>query len=197
MQKRFLAYLLFGIGVITVTFFRHYSGEIIPYPFLFWLSGFALFGIGVWLLRNTPSAAEENIQKRLAEAVSDLKENGEKIRIDLTECEVKEHNYIEEREKEKGPNDPLFLAIEQSIYSGNTGTGFDKPSFEQVQVKQTVIVFSRYNSRTGLTDKFVSRVIPKDKVSLSFYLDQQKHTFLYVDKSNPARYYFDLDFLVS
>lgn len=43
--------------------------------------------------------------------------------------------------------------------------------------------------------RFISRVIPKDKVSLSFYLDQQKQTILYVDKTDRNKYYFDLDFL--
>jgi hypothetical protein len=195
MPKRFLAYVFFILGFFTVTFFKHYTGHLIPYSFLFWLAGFIMFGIGLWLLRNTPSAGQQSNQKRLMEAVRDLKENGEKIQVDLTECELKEHSYVEEREKNDGSDNIMIQTIEANMYSWNAVTAFDKQKLEQVQVNQTVIIFLRPNSRTGQTDKFVSRVIPKDKVTLGFYLDQQKQTTLYVDRSNPARYYFDLDFL--
>jgi hypothetical protein len=36
MWRRILAYLLFGLGFLTFTFFKHYTGELIPQPFLFW-----------------------------------------------------------------------------------------------------------------------------------------------------------------
>lgn len=34
-----------------------------------------------------------------------------------------------------------------------------------------------------------------DRVSLTFEIDKQKETILYVDKTNPNNYYFDLSFL--
>ena len=66
---------------------------------------------------------------------------------------------------------------------------------EQLQVRQSVLIYERQNPRSGVVEKFVTRVIPKDKITLSFYLDKQQHTSLYVDKGNRGRYYFDLDFL--
>jgi hypothetical protein len=156
-----------------------------------------MFGIGFWLLRSTPTANVQSHQKRLMEAVRDIKENGEKILVDLTSCELKEHSYVEEREKSNGSDNAMLHAIEIHMYGWSAISVYDLKKPEQVQVNQTVIIFSRDNSRTGQTDRFVSRVIPRDKVTLGFYLDQQKQTTLYVDKSNPARYYFDLDFLTS
>jgi hypothetical protein len=99
MWRRILAYVLFGLGFLTVTYFREYSGKIIPYPFLFWLLGLAMFWGGFLFLRFTPTTKERRSQKQIAATIKELKANGEKIRIDLAACDIKEHNYTEERER--------------------------------------------------------------------------------------------------
>ncbi len=195
MWRRIFAYILFGLGFLTFTFFRKYSGDLIPYPFLFWLLGLAMFWGGLLFLRYTPSTKEINAQKQLTEIINDLKENGEKIQVDLMKCELKEHNYIEEKEKYGHKNELLTLDIEREIQGWNALGGGSMRNVEQVQIKQTVIIFLKPNIRSGQTEKFISRVIPKDKITLTFYLDKQKQTTLYVDKTNRERYYFDLDFL--
>lgn len=195
MWRRILAYLLFGLGFLTITFFRKYSGELIPYPFLFWLLGLAMFWGGLLFLRYTPSTKEVKVQKEIAAIINDLKDYGEKIQVDLTVCELKEHNYIEEKEKYGHTNELLTLDIEREIQAWNVIGGGSMRNVEQVQINQTVIIFFKLNIRSGQTEKFISRVIPKDKITLSFYLDKQKLTTLYVDKTNRERYYFDLDFL--
>ncbi len=195
MWRRIIAYILFGLGILTITFFRKYSGEIIPYPFLFWLLGIAMFFGGFLFLRYTPSRKELTIQKQISEMISDLKENGERILVDLSQCELKEHNYFEEKERYGHKTELLTLDIEREIQAWNSISGSSMGNFEQVQVKQTVMVYLRANNQTGKTEKFISRIIPKDKVTLAFYLNQQKQTTLYVDRVDRNRYYFDLDFL--
>lgn len=195
MWRRILAYILFGLGFLTMTFFRKYSGEVIPYPFLFYLLGIAMF-VGGWLfLRFTPTTKESNIQNQIIETITDLKTNGDKIPVNLSSCEIKEHNYIEEQYKYGHSNELLTLDFERQIQAWNAIGGGSIRNVEQVQIRQTVLVYSYHNTRTGKLEKFISRVIPKDKVTLSFYLDRQKQTLLYVDKINRDKYYFDLDFL--
>ncbi|HEY8969709.1 MAG TPA: hypothetical protein VIM64_11470 [Puia sp.] len=184
MWRRILAYFLFGLGFLTLTFFKHYRGEMIPYPFLFWLIGLALWGGGFLLLRYTPDGGEPRDRKKLMATIADLKSNGEKIQVDLAKCEIKEHSYSEEREK-----------YGQEVQGWNALGGGSWRNVEQLQVRQSVLIFERQNPRSGVVEKFVTRVIPKDKITLSFYLDKQKHTSLYVDRHNRGRYYFDLDFL--
>jgi hypothetical protein len=197
MWRRILAYFLFGLGFLTVTFFRKYSGDIIPYPFLFWLSGLAMFWSGFLFLRYTPSTNELTVQKQIATVIKELKENGDKIKVDLTKCELKEHDYTEERDRYGHENELLTLDIEREIQGWNALGGGAMRNVEQVQATQTVIIYSYVNNRTGKTEKFISRVVPKDKITLTFYLDKQKETTLYVDKTNRERYYFDLDFLIT
>lgn len=197
MWRRIIAYFLIGLGLFTIIFFRKYSGELIPYPFLFWLIGLAMFWGGFLFLRYTPSTKDISVQKQITTLIEDLKENGEKIQVNLTECELRENNYIEEKEKYGHKNELLTLDIEREIQGLNALAGGSMRNVEQVQIKQTVIIFSKLNIRSGKTEKFISRVIPKDKITLAFYLEKQKQTTLYVDKSNRERYYFDLDFLTT
>ena len=154
-----------------------------------------MFYAGVLFLRYTATTADITTQKRIAEAIRDLKANGEKIIVDLTQCELKGNNYTEEREKYGDQNDLLTVGFELEIQAWNSLGGDSMRNVEQVEVAQTIIIFSRLNNRNGLTEKFISRVIYKDEITLSFYLDRQKKTTLYVDKVNRKKYYFDLSFL--
>ncbi len=106
------------------------------------------------------------------------------------DCQIRGHEYSEAVEN---PESQLV---------GLTGSGALTAVLNHLEnptgmrdVRQSVIIFQQTNSRTGTTEKFLSPVISKDDVTLSFYLDRQQHATLYVDKSNRALYYFDLDFL--
>jgi hypothetical protein len=61
--------------------------------------------------------------------------------------------------------------------------------------QESVFICQLDNPRTGEKERFLSPVIPKDKITLSFYLENQKTTTLHVDKTDHTRYYLDLDFL--
>src|SRR5947208_3412816 len=98
MWTRILAYFLFVLGLITVSYFRNYSGEVIPHPSLFYLVGLALFIAGFLLLRRVRMSPDPKIQKQIGASIKELKTLGEKIEVDLSQCEIKEHNYIEERQ---------------------------------------------------------------------------------------------------
>jgi hypothetical protein len=60
MIRLILAYLLFILGFVTVTYFKKHGGEIIPYPFIFWTAGIIMFIAGIFLLRKAPRLNEEN-----------------------------------------------------------------------------------------------------------------------------------------
>src|SRR5690348_10417366 len=112
MARRIIAYVLFVLGFLTVTFFRKYSGQIIPYSEFFWLAGLAMFLFGWYLLRFSPTFKESKDMERLQKLIEDLKVNGEKIRVDFSQCEIKTNDYTEERPQYGGPNG-LTLNIER------------------------------------------------------------------------------------
>jgi|LakMenEpi03Aug12_release.lakeMendotaPanAssembly.Ray.scaffolds.fasta_scaffold731268_2 hypothetical protein len=192
MVRRISAYILFGLGFLTVTFFRKYSGTIIPYPFLFWLIGLLMFWGGWALLRWTPTIKEQQDTDRLKKLIDDIKTNGEKIKVDFSKCDIKQNNYVEEKEKYGTGSYITTLDIERDIQAWNALTDSTRNT-ERVQVNQAVLIFD--NSHNDKTEKFISRVIPFDRVTLLFKLDKQKETTLYVDKNDRSKYYFDLEFL--
>lgn len=195
MWRQILACVLIGSGILLVLFFRKYSGNLIPFPYLFYIGGLGLFISGFLLLRYTPAIEELSFQKRISEAIEDLKLNGDKISINLEQCELKEHNYSEDHDVSGSSNEMLGLVVEHYAPILGVIAHSTESNFEKVNVVQTVLIYNYYNNRTGETERFISRIIPKDKITLAFYLDNQKQTNLYVDKANRGRYYFDLDFL--
>ncbi len=193
MIRRIAAYLLFGLGLITVSFFRNYVGDLIPYPAIFWLLGLAMFWGGWALLRFTPTIKESQDRERLDKLIAELRENGEKIKVDFSKCDIKTNDYTEEQPQYGSKIDFLTLDLERSIQTWNAISGDDDKNIKQVEVYQSVLVFK--NERNGKTETFISRIIPKERATLMFKLSDKKETTLYVDKKNRSRYYFDLEFL--
>ena len=115
--------------------------------------------------------------------------------VDLRNCEIREHNYRDWKEPYGSDSLLLSAGVAPGLHHllNNLEYGSDNPQLSDVT--QTVILFQYPNTRTGQTEKFLSPVLPKDRVTLTFYLDQQQQTTLYVDKTNRSLYYFDLDFL--
>ena len=194
-MKILISFLFIVSGLLLITFFRMYSGEAIHYPFVFWMTGFILIIAGGFILYLHVKATEL-IQEKVSNAtINDLKLNGEKIIVDFSKCEIKENNYTEEREKTINQSDFIIPSSKQDIQILNALGGGAMRNIEQVEVTQSVIVFSKQNSRSGFNEKFVSPVIPKDKITLSILLELQRQTNLYVDNKDRSKYYFDLDFL--
>ncbi|MBZ4190435.1 hypothetical protein [Niabella beijingensis] len=195
MGRKILAGLLLGLGILTATFFKYYNGTVIPYRSVFLIAGMVMSVSGLLLFRSAPSAKEFREQQRLLKLLKDLKATGERIQVDLTACELKEHSFYEEKQRYGHENPLLSFGFEQDIQAWNALGGQGIRNVKQVQTKQTVLLFERQNPMTGKTEKFISQIVPKDRVTLQFYLDQQKTTTLYVDRENRTLYYFDLDFL--
>lgn len=160
MWRRILAYILMGLGLLTITFFRRYTGELIPYPFLFWVIGVVLFIGGLLFLRLTPSTNEINDQKQLTAIIAALKAGGEKMQVDLAHCDLKEHSYTEEQDRYGHDNEALTLDLERQIQGWNALGGDSILNVEQVNVRQTVLIYQYQNDRTGKNKKIYKQSNP-------------------------------------
>lgn len=168
---------------MAIYFFNH-TGPGFPDPTFLWMLGVIIMVAGIVLLSYSPKTLNLLLQKAVDERIIQLKENGERIRVDLSQCTVKEHSYTEETERYEGMQVQAWNAL-----------GDSSRNVQQVPVIQSVIIFSREHPVTGREERFVSQVIPKDRITLAFYLEEQGATNLYVDKTDRENYYFDLDFL--
>jgi hypothetical protein len=149
---------------------------------------------GYLLIRSTLISRNAIDSKQRRQIIDELKMNGEKIRVDFKICEIKEHNYSEQKDPYY---DSVVIPGRPNLIQALNEMGDNTGSTEIPTINQTVIVYKYDNRRSGAIERFVSRVIPKDRITLSFYLDKQQQTTLYVDKTNRSQYYFDLDFLNS
>src|SRR5438270_2978062 len=58
MRRRILAYFLLGLGFVAVIFFRRYSDQVIPNPYIFYLAGLVIILGAVLLFRSRARTSE-------------------------------------------------------------------------------------------------------------------------------------------
>jgi hypothetical protein len=192
MVQRIIAITLMILGILTVTFFREYSGDLIPYPFLFWLVGFILIIGSIIFLRRTPSPKEMKELELLNQKIKDLKSNSEKFFVNFSECEIKVNSYVEEKELYEPTPNFTKLSIEGQIQALNALTD-ETRNTKRIQTHQSVIIYKPDPNNKNL--RFVSRVFPYERVELQLKFGNRKGTNIYVDRKDKTNYYFDFEFL--
>jgi hypothetical protein len=127
------------------------------------------------ILRNTPIRKTKIIDSEIYK----LKKEGHKIHVDFNECKIISNNYYKEVPRS---SDYRAQALD---------TLFDNKN----AVKNVAVLKSRIVFKDSINNyEYVSPLIFKDKITISFILDKYKITTLYVDKKEYKHYYFDLDF---
>ena len=182
-----LSFLLLIVAFLGHTYFGHYTGTLIPKPFLFQIASWIIGFIGIALVFFVFKNKTTGINMEITAWKETLKLNGEKILVTLPECEIKENFYYEEVDR-------VHSSKAQS-YNAMIGQGYR--NVEKQSRYATVVVYNYTNPKTGELKKFISPIIQKDKISLDFLLNEKKETFIYVDRNDPNTYFFDLDFLDS
>jgi hypothetical protein len=194
MLKAISGGILLLVGALITLFFRHYTGTIIPHPWICWLLGLALLSLGIFLIRSSRDDDDKTSKDQLYKAIADLKNLGERIDVDLKSCSIRTSESLEPDPGKQVDLTMFYILAPTGLLS--MATFIKDRKQETIGVLRSVIIFNYVNPRTGETEKFVSPIILKDEISLSFYLDRQQRTTLYVDKTNRSRYYLDLDFLI-
>ena len=125
--------------------------------------------------------------------VGQLKKNGERIIADLSKCEIKSNDYSEE--KERFTSGALGTSYESDIQALNHLLGDEMANVKTVEIYQSVLIYK--HNYMGKIKTFIGGIIPIEGSTLLFKLDNQKTAYIYVDKQDAWKYYFDLDFLLS
>jgi len=192
-MRRFLAYALFTIGLLAATYFGNYKGTLIANHYIFYFIGLICFVTGLILLRSTPKGITSINAKEMRKMVNQLKETGEKIKVELSKCEIKSNDYSEE--KDRYTTGLLATGYENDVQAWNTLLGDEMANVKMVDVYQSILIYK--DNFRGAVRTFVSGIIPIEHTALLFKLDNQKITFIYVDRNDPTKYYFDIDFLAT
>jgi hypothetical protein len=196
MKNRIIAYILFFLGLLIYIFFWHYNGRSISVisAFALALIGIVIFWVGRRLLRSTPTIRQSKEMDAANQFIKDIKANGDKISVDLNNCEVKENNYTEERLRGGNYGDAIPIDEEQKMDQWTRGNSLYRNNDRVVvQINQTVVTGEVM--RFGKPFKFRSQVLRHDRETLLFKMFAQKETTLYIDTKDPDKYYLDMEFL--
>lgn len=185
MRSNTIALILMLTGVCIIIFGKQLDIFMHLNPLIFTGAGLVLFITGVSRLQLKAVPRYLNDEDQL---ISYLKLHGDKIRVDLSQCVIKEHNYSKEiAESEKNEH------VSWGLNSVPLGGLYPVDKVEQRNVTQSVILYEA--PYKGKNMKFRSHIISKDKTTLLFYFYAQKETYIYMSPKDGNTYYFDLEFL--
>lgn len=180
--KIIAGFLFIVLGFMTYLFFRNYSGDLIPYPAVWNFAGLFLMFAGFLLVKSGLSKGNKTERQRFKAEIDKLKVTADKIKVDLNSCEIRSNSYSQQIPKEKDSRSVLLDAM------------YDPDSnIRNIEINQAVVIYE--TDINGQREQFYSPPINKDAITLSFLLDRQKETYIYVDRDNRSEYYFDLEFL--
>jgi hypothetical protein len=188
-KTRLIAWTFFAIGFLILAFFRHYNGNVIPNPLLIYTAGLICFVIGLILLLKNPKTQDSGLLQTVEKQIKKLKENGDRIKVDLNLCELKQNDYFEEPDYYKNATEAELMLTADYIYL------YNRLKYGRIDshVYQTIATYT--TNYKGKEIKFISPTIGKDKTNLLFKFDIKKDTTIYIDKNDPTKYYFDIDFV--
>lgn len=173
---------IISIGAISLFILFTTEDELLPYQglweFVFGLMLTLPFFIFYHLDKHNLKLADKEYEN----SRKSNKRKAKKIRVDLTKCNIECDSSYERIES----NNP------SNIRDPWEGIKPSKNLVKNIQHSECVIVYEM--EYQGKKVRFESEIIFKDKITLSFMLEHEKETDLYV-KPN-GKYFFDLDFLL-
>lgn len=175
--------LMMVLGILGLLFFEEYDGDFIPYPWIMYLLSFLLIVVGFRLFRGRSIRDDQGDEDGKGRTLDHFKTVADKIEVDLKACRMIANSYSEEVPRS---NNERIQAWDGLYDPGN--------AMKREHVHQVVLEFE--TTYQGETTVFRSPVIYKDEATLSFLLDAQGTTTLYIDKWGDGSYYFDLEFLL-
>jgi hypothetical protein len=167
---------LIVIAISTILGGLYFNGTL-------WISagvGIILISFSLYKYLSSREAAElaRGEQERLAKLMND----GVRVIVDLSKCEMKSSSYHMENKGLDYLNEMEAVDII-----------FDSGEKEQQTTIHTVLVY-KHRLQSGKMFKFYGPT-SKDKRTLEILCTMKKQTTLYFDRNDPEVYYFDLRFL--
>lgn len=175
LMRLILGFFLGGIAFLGCTYFRNYSGSIIPYPILWYFSFIVLGFVGAWLVYTSFLKAGKRIDKEVNQETEAFKASSEKIQLDFDLCEFKNGSYYQE-------------IVDERVNMVNRISPFTttSPSAIIVRKESSTLVYNYSN-----TERYLGS-FPVDPVTLKSYVLTGK-VALYVSRFDKSKYHFELE----
>ena len=179
-MKTILGLLFIVTSLLGITFFKYYSGSVISYPTLWYLSFVILGLLGAWLIYSATRKVKKIIDQHINSEVEKFKANAEKIELDFDKCEFKSGSYSHQVEDPTISTVKLFAPGSLALIADTTITE---------NIIQSYLTYT--DTFKGEPCKFVSQYFPFDPSMLKFHV-LKHHIILYIDRFDKRKYLFDL-----
>jgi hypothetical protein len=183
LYMRITGYLISGIGLAGLIYFRSYTGTEIQLQSLWLACCILLMAAGMFLVVKGKLNAFKSDNKYLGELdrIHQLRLNGEKVTITLENVEIKTRSY----RKEVSSDGMSKIEMLDGLY-GNTR------NYREEDVIQTYIVFQKRIN--NLPHKFISQPFSSNEFEVRNAIAYGQGCILYIDRFNPRNYHYDILF---
>ena len=176
-----LSVITLGLIVILIS---GILGQIYFNPLFWQVSGVGLILVSLRFLRQRGSRNPKEKSEELWEKqVNNLRNNGEKIVIDLRECKIRSGSFQKSKKE-------LNYLDETSVFD----ILLSEPQPDESQSLEHSVLIYKHTLPNGKKKNFYGPT-EKDKKTLLILCEMQISTSIYMDKNDPSIYYFDLEFL--
>lgn len=178
MIKKLSGYTIAAIALISISFFSHYKGDLIPYPMLWIILSILILIIGLYISSTGKTKKEMVTSAEYSTRSNKLIATGEQIKLDIDSCDIKENNYYEEIHNQR----TLDAQSIDAVFDPNE-------NYQEKYVDQSAIVY--YHKIGDSTEKYISQTFLFGSETLTFHI-LNNDIILYVDRFDRNNYLFDL-----
>ena len=151
---------------------------------VYYIIGIVVLGFSVYVILKILEIRNKLLRKTHYDKwVKKIKLRGKKFQIDLMNCEIDTREETVEVDVGGGYKSKTL----DYMYDGRENIVRETKYFSEITF------FIEVN---GIQKEYYSPIVNKDRVTLSFLLEKQKTTSLYISRTNSKDYYIDLEFLV-
>ncbi len=149
---------------------------------LYFLIGLSLTGIPLLIFWMRNKKDEENLQNNTLKLKKHLRDTGDQITVDLTKTSLKSNSWKTTEQR-----------YSYRISMLNAIGGDSELNIKETNNNVTRITFA--TDYKGQSRIFDGETISKDRHTIQMLLEHHGRTKIYVDRTDPNHYFFDLDFL--
>jgi len=184
-----LAIIFSFIGLLILLFFGRYSGDVIKYSNWYPVLGLVLLASSFFLIRYENHKLIMPKRRKKIKLKRDSKSNKNQYKKHVIQYEyidIIANDYYEEQEiyGESGFGNKINMLNALTDETRNV---------KIVHINQCRLLYEQ--TLNGKKLEYFSEIIKKDKITISFILENQKEIDLYINKRNNRDFYFDLTFI--
>jgi hypothetical protein len=187
-MRKIVGKILLYFGVACLALLNFYNGTLIIYKYLWMAVCFGIAAFGLYISIKSQMKTDAQARNLILDKINILKTTGEKIIVNIDDCDFLEQQYQEEIVDEN------VNSTYNKIKAYDALAGYHEKAIEYKKVLKCIVIFNYLNPISNEQEVYKSAAVNCAKTSLHFQLLQKNNVAIYVNRKNRKEYYFDLGF---